>query len=56
MRIRINNSKTLREEAIELNNKLALLQELFYAKLYETKDQHEQVLHFTAQSQTLFEK
>jgi hypothetical protein len=57
MKIKMKNSETLREDIeIELNNKLASLQELFYAKLYEIKDQHEQVLHFIAQSQTQFEK
>jgi hypothetical protein len=38
LKIKIKNSETLRKEAVELNDKLASLQELFYAKLYEIKE------------------
>ena len=48
MKIKMKNLETLRKEAVELNNKLTSLQEPFYAKLYEIKEQHEQVLQFTA--------
>jgi hypothetical protein len=48
MKIKMKNLETLRKEAVELNNKLTSLQEPFYAKLYEIKEQHEPVLKFTA--------
>jgi DNA repair exonuclease SbcCD ATPase subunit len=38
LKIKIKNSEILRKEAVELNKKLASLQELFYAKLYEIKN------------------
>jgi hypothetical protein len=48
MKIKMKNLEALRKEAVELNKKLTSLQESFYAKLYEIKEQHEQVLPFTA--------
>jgi hypothetical protein len=56
LKIKLNNSKTFRKEAMEFNNKLVSMEELFYAKLYEIKELHEQVLEFTTESQTQFEK
>jgi hypothetical protein len=56
MKIKIENSEILRKEAMELNTKLSSSQVLFYSKLYVIKDQHEQVLEFSAESQLQSEK
>ena len=44
IKIKMKNLETLRKEAVALNNKLKSLQEPLYTKLYEIKEQHEQVI------------
>jgi len=56
LKIKTKNSEILRKEEVDLNNKLASLQELFYLKLYEIKVKHEKLLQFSVESQTQFEK
>jgi hypothetical protein len=43
LKIKQKNSESMKKEVVELNNKLASLQELFYAKLNEIKGQHDQL-------------
>jgi hypothetical protein len=51
LKIKNENSEILRKEAMELNAKLSSSQVLFYSILYVIKEQHEQVLEFSVESQ-----
>jgi hypothetical protein len=55
-KIKIDNSEILRKEAMELNIKLTSFHKLLYSKLYDVKQHHEHVLHFSIESQVQFEK